>query len=174
MEQFIINPKQYKRNNAYLLLLCLWGSVLVGFIALASYHGFWVLAGFAALLFFIIPYAFYQRNLIDVLRIDESGLLITNNRRSDGGVRIALNSPLELTLEWNERSKGSEYGQESVSSLNLWDTDAGYRRRHILGMWLSQEDREVVFYELLEFLKQGRYDVKTKNEVSIEQQSQQE
>ena len=166
MDRFIIDPKDYRSNTTYLVLLIVFGSVILAFITVAAFYKFWGLSVFATLLFLIVPYTIYTRNSVDILEADRCGLIISNSKKPNEVIKISCDSPVELTLEWHENRKDQEHGMETISSLNLWDRAAGYRRRHILGLWISQEDREQVFYELLEFLEQRNYQVKSKNEVS--------
>ena len=99
----------------------------------------------------VIPYSVVRRNRGDVLEVTSDFLNISKMNPEGSRFHLRRNSPLEITLEHVEGS-GSEASIEAASTLNLWDTECGFRRRTILGLWLSEEAKSDVLKDLERFL----------------------
>ena len=96
---------------------------------------------------------------MDTLLVSREGLRILCNNRQTTGALIRRNRPLQLTLEHVE----SGQDLESVSTLNLWDTESG--ARHILGLWVNEQSRTELFDPLRKFLEDNGFEVQWRNEI---------
>jgi len=164
INRFDIDPRDFKMNAAYAGCLSVWSAGIIGFGIVCIIYKFWVLAAFAGVLALVIPFTLKSRYEVQSLLVDDAGLLIVNNDAVESGIRISRGARLELTLEYAE--SGGEVTQESVSTLNLWDHELGYRRRHILGLWISESCREKLFHLLSDFLGDADFRVTATNKLT--------
>jgi len=139
----------------------IWAFLIVAFGVFCVYKGFWVLGAFAGLLSLVIPVSWCRRNDVDSIVICDDHIRILKNNKSSASVEIQKGASIELTFEFVE--SGDE--TESIPTLNLWDTYQGCRRRHILGLFISQSYRECLFEELVSFFESCNFNVSSQNKI---------
>lgn len=164
VHRFDIDPRDYGLNKAYAGCVLIWSFGIVGFGIACVIYQIWVLVAFAGVLGLIIPLVLNSRHEVQSLLVDDDGLCLMKNNDMGSCVRISREAVMELTLEYVEA--GGEVGQESVSTLNLWDCDHGYRRRHILGVWISESGREQLYELLKDFLAEANFRVTATNKLA--------
>ena len=159
--RFEIDPRNYPKDKVYLCGMILWGLLVLGFTYVGIQHQLWVIASFGGLLFLIIPYLISQRNRGDLLEVTSENLLVSRTNPEKLQFKISRKQPLEITIEHVKSSNSIE----STTTLNLWDTDNGFRRRTILGFWLSQEVKIKASKNLLDFLNNQGFTVNYRNDI---------
>ncbi len=164
INRFDIDPRDFKINTAYGGCLLVWSLGIIGFGIVCVLYKFWVLVAFAGALALMIPFALNARYKVQSFLVDSDGLRIVKNANVESGIRISREATLELTLEYVE--SGGDTDRESVSTLNLWDHDLGYRRRHIIGLWISDSCREQLYQSLRDFLVEANFRVIATNKLS--------
>ena len=163
--RFEINPRDYSRDKAYIGGLTIWGVLMLSFSIACIYWEFWVGAIFGGVLFLaVVPYALSQRNRCDLFQVNSDFVVVSKGNPKGAGIRLHRKNPLEITIEHVEDS-ASDAGIESTSTLNLWDVECGYRRRTILGLWISEEAKAQVLKDLVDFLRQHDFEVDCRNKV---------
>jgi len=164
---FIIDPRRYKRDRYYTGILCFYVLFVsgIGILVTRAEELGWVFTGFAGLLLVPVIYTFLTWNHADRFQISPDGELTLHRGRKDyPPATFARDSTLELTIEHYQSRPQEDI--DSTSTLNLWDTTTGSRRRFILGLWLAEEAKEEVLGELQAFLLHHGFDVKARNQVA--------
>lgn len=159
---FRIDPRNYRKDYAYLGCLGLWGLAVLVFAVTSFLGEFWVGAVFGSLLLCVLPYMWWQKGRIDVLTVTPGGLEVSTEPRTWKRAPIKPGSPVQVTLEWVNTQEGGE----TTSTLNLWDLSSGYRRRFLLAKFVSQEDKQVLLQEMVDFLKRHQFQVSWKDDVA--------
>lgn len=163
--RFRIDPRKYPKDKAYIGCLAIWGILVLAFTVASIHWQFWPGAAFGGLIFLaVIPYTVIQRNRVDVLEVRSDFLHVSQMNPKSSGFRLRRDSPLEITLE-HVKDPAGDAGIESTSTLNLWDSECGFRRRTILGLWLSEEAKGKVLKDLVGFLIEHGFAVKSLDEI---------
>ncbi|MEM9081886.1 MAG: hypothetical protein AAGC74_14475 [Verrucomicrobiota bacterium] len=163
--RFDIDQSSYPKDAIYLSFFAVWGILVIAFGVFCFFEGIWVLGVFASLLSLIIPISLSKRNDVDSIVIQDGCIQILRNNKSSVTSRIRKSATLELTLEFVEI--GDEI--EPIPTLNLWDTYQGYRRRHVLGLFVAQSYREALFEQLVTFFESSNFSVQSQNKIRVEQ-----
>lgn len=159
--RFEINPRNYPKDKVHLCGITLWALFVLGFVFIGIQHQLWVITSFGGLLFLIIPYILCQHNRGDILEVTDEDLIVSRTNPEKLQFKISRKQPLEITIEHVKSSNSIE----STTTLNLWDTDNGFRRRTILGFWLSQEAKIKASKNLLDFLNNQGFTVNYRNDI---------
>ena len=162
--RFDIDPSNYSKDATYLAVFAIWGLLVVGFGAFCFFKGFWVLGSFSCLLLLIIPVSWSKRNDVDSILISDDAIQILKNNKPTAATQIKMGAKIELTLEFVIKGRDTE----SIPTLNLWDTYQGYRRRHVLGMFISHSHRENLFDQLVTFFENSEISVQSENKLKVE------
>lgn len=154
--RFEISPRDHPRDVPYIGCVSVWGLVILVLIVVSIVNDAWGLAIFGGVIFLaVIPYLVSQWNRSDLLRIESDSLVVSKSNPLNPGKSLHKENRLELTIEHVR----NEDGVESTSTLNLWDNECGYRRRTLLGLWLSEESKIQVLRDLVDFLRRHDFEV---------------
>ncbi len=163
-----IDPREHKKDFYFIGCLAVWGLLILGFTAVSIFAKLWAIAAFGALLFLpVLIWAMVQWNKTDALQVTSGGIALIRNDRINSAVHLGRSNPVELTLEHVKTSGDPD--TESILTLNIWDNECGFRRRHILGQWIAVDAKNDIFNHVLQFLEFHGFEVQARNETALEQ-----
>ena len=160
--RFEIDPRRYPVSKSYVTCLTSLVLLMLAFVIGSAWEKAWPITLFCGLLVVIVvSTALRERKRVDTLQVTPQGLLIIKGHRTHSAIRLGRGRPIELTLEHIESA--GEAGTESTATLNLWDMEAGFRRRHTFGIWLAEDAKAQVMEQLREFLTRHGFQVTVRN-----------
>ncbi|HEV7401932.1 MAG TPA: hypothetical protein VGO11_03365 [Chthoniobacteraceae bacterium] len=106
----------------------------------------------------------WQRNAVYSFEATNQGVIMTVNGKAHKAVRIWRPATVELALE---HYSGGDC-VEAVATLSLWVEQGGHRRRHLIGITLTDSARQSIYRDLLTFLRQQGIEVTARNQFEKE------
>lgn len=165
--RFEIDPRAYPKDWWYMGCMSVFAILIAAFVAITICNGFWFLTAFAGCIFLPVGlWMFFTRHAVDVFEVGPDSLHVSKRNPKNQGFHLRRGSVLELTLE--NHVGGPDGDVETTPTLNLFDTAAGFRRRTIIGFWLSQESKAEVLVNLTEFFTRHGFTVECRNEIAGE------
>ncbi|WDE95815.1 hypothetical protein PQO03_08815 [Lentisphaera profundi] len=149
MNQYIINPKEYKKDKVYLgcmvIFWLIWApaTMIVCYLAISKKELFfflWLIFGFIG--FFGIPYAIYSRNRIQKI-------IIESEKIHFHGTGVLPNSKISINHQSIRMLTLEHYDDESVFSLNVQSNKSP--KRIMLASMVHPDHKAKIYNELKSF-----------------------
>ena len=161
--RFVIDPREHPRDRMYIGGVTIWVLLMLGFTFLCVYFNFLVGAIMGSIMSISVAlYLLFQRNRCDLIEVDADNILVSKVNYAGPAIKLNRKNILEVTIEHVCRNNEAE----STATLNLWDRSAGYRRRTILGLFLSVEAKVEIAENLVQFLESHDVEVDYNNNVT--------